>query len=217
MKLRWKIWIVASVAFFIYCALGYVASRDVVRSLRLTPNQTHTVELFSFAETRLGMDLWFKSTSEHPRPELGEWSPNKDNGNAIVFDNPGEPVDIEISANGISRVYSAMPKNGQGAEIATRSLVPKQQTNERWDLSLLHKQSIPLKAGFSTIDLKVLNVGQSLQDENIEVYFHSELSFKTSYGSWVDSLWFYFLWPLILPALILWGVILLVIRKINRA
>ena len=110
-----------------------------------------------------------------------------------------------------------MPKNGQGAEIATRSLVPKQQTNERWDLSLLHKQSIPLKAGFSTIDLKVLNVGQSLEDENIEVYFHSELSFKTSYGSWVDSLWFYFLWPLILPALILWGVILLVIRKINRA
>ena len=212
MKLRWKIWHITCVVYFIYCIFGYIASHDKEISLQLTPNQSTSVTLFSFNDRVLEMELWFNASFNNPRSEeLGEWWPYQKNGNILIFENPGEPVEIAVSLNGEPLLYSAMPNNGQGAEVATKRLYPKQELPNgqwEWSYSALNKKSILLKSGFNTIQLRVLRVGEALLGEVVTLDIYPELQGRFSGSTWVEWLRLYFVWPVMLFILILWAMVM---------
>jgi len=204
----WLAWSVATLLLVLYLSAGFIASRTDKVSIALQPGAAHDARVLRFAEDRVRMDLVFRGDHLR-RPELGEWASSLPaaSPDQLRFLKPGAAIQIAASQGGARVVYEAMPKTGHGADTVFRRLISDISQEPgvwRWPPAT---EGLALKPGTNTVRLEVVSVEAPLVGETVELTIHPALGFKSSMPN-VSWLWWWFLWPILVPLQLLWAVIL---------
>lgn len=210
---KWKIFVLINLAITAYLFAGYISSKSIELEIKLEKNMEYEVKIFRLMHSDLEIDLIFKGNRN--RKELGEWSSpieNKDT-NQLIFKNPGSLVRISAGiSSDKNRLYEAGPADGFGDDTVTRSMSTKYGV---WNFSRPHSSSLALDPGINFIKLRIEDVEEPLIGETVSMIIVPPLGFKITSREW-QFLWFWFLWPVIVPVQMLWLIILLLIKRRSK-
>jgi hypothetical protein len=212
-KRSWLIWLAVSVAWSAYCLAGYVASQSASTQLTLQPGASSKVRVLRLADDDLRMELVFRGDHGARRSELGEWvlSSNEMNSGFLRFATPGAAVRVAAStSDGVPVTYEAMPTSSYRANETRRRLTS--------DLSVEHGvwrwppryKDLVLHRGYNDLKVEVVSVEPALAGESVGLVVYPELGFKVTRANGASALWLWFLWPIIVAAQLVWGIVLMV-------
>ncbi|WDS37229.1 hypothetical protein [Pseudoxanthomonas sp.] len=195
----------------------HVATKAIVVPLLLEVGQSVEIPIFRLRPSVPQLELWFER-GQAPRPELGEWSSNMEaeDGRALFFDAPGSRVLLRVRTSSSVEILEALPVGGQGADILTRGLVRFVDDGDA------HRFSWPdaaapnsLPRGHSRLSVSVLDVGDAIRGERIELCLQSAMGFKVSDPGYA-WLWIFFFWPVLVVLLLLAGLPLVLLSRSTR-
>lgn len=218
---HWTIWTVAMAIFLAFLVAGQVASTRRGTVLTLQPDVETQLSVFSLLGHEIYFDLGFsrgaaKGNDDSLRSlELGGSRRNSIGAEIIL---PGQPVVIEASLDGGAPVrLRATPANRADRFTIGRSLradgirAAAFPPDERDGISALRAHP-----GVNRITFRVLQVGKSLQGEDVELIAHPPMSAgapQPGYGFFLLVFW---LLPVAMVAFIISGMVLM-IRGANQA
>jgi hypothetical protein len=219
MKRSWLVWLSVSLLLSLYFAAGHVASRTDVVTMRLEPGASTDVKLLRLANDQLRMELMFRGKYLQ-RPELGESQTNSDwqSNGVLKFAKPGAGIRVVASLPNQSPVtYEAMPVSGFGDGALFRRLTSDLSVETgvwRWPPRF---NNLALQRGSNVVRIDVAVVDPRLAGETVQLRVQPALGFKNVSPS-LMWLWWWFLWPIIIPAQLIWaGVLGFKSWKIYRA
>lgn len=185
----WKLWFVGFVVLVILVGGSFLANLPYHAPLKLAPGTEVSISVFRFFENIPEITLEFDrptkpSTPDKSawlRPELGEFGHYDDaqNHGYIDFPNPGQPIQLLVKSDKISFVAQALPASSYGLTIG-RDMWPLEQNETqyhvRWprlDQPGMNKSNMTLSAGHSTLHITVLEVGELLKGEIVDISIKS--------------------------------------------
>ena len=212
MKRSWLIWLSVNTLLLLYLTAGYLASRSLLIDLKLERGTSTKIELLRVAEGRLNMELQFKG--DRRRSELGIYETTSDwkRTGLLKFASPGAAIRLSAAFPDSAPVmYEAMPASSFGSGLVGRNLTSDLSVEPgAWRWPPQHNDLV-LHPGFNTIRIDVVSVDPPLSGETVELIVHPMLGFKST-ASNVAWLWYWFLWPFVLPLLIVWALLLAAIN-----
>lgn len=212
MRLSWSIWVLVSVLLGLYFFVGYLSSRAGVIDLKLERGTTAEIEFLRLAEGRLRMTLEFRG--DNRRSELGVWESSSDwmRTGFLTFPNPGAAVRLDAaSPNGAPVMYETMPAAAFGANVVSRNLTSDLSIRPgvwRWPPQ---NKDVLLEFGYNTIRIEVISIDAPLSGETVQLILDPPLGFKAADPK-VAWLWYWFFWPYLVLALIVWACLLGIIQ-----
>jgi hypothetical protein len=214
LRIRWRLW-VAAVILVAAGTIGFHLSvTPIAATLYLQPKETVELSAFRLFPDFLRLAIRFDRVSGQERPELGS-SRSKESDGYREFLNPGVPIKLLIEVEGDRIVFEALPANTYGETIG-RQLVPFVDDGSpdrfQWPST---KRNLP--AGFSKLNVTVLDVGQQLAGEKVTLVLRAPISLKTvapHFGYGLLS-WFLY-WPLYTILLAGYGAVLILQTRRQR-
>ncbi len=173
----------------------HVSSSPTGVEIALIEGQTAQVPVFRLLPDASRMTLKFQRTHGQERPELGYYS-NKSGPGYIEFASPGEPIIIHVRGPYSSAEYEASPATGYSDQHFSRDLDVRDHDGNpnrfAWPPNNASRPTLP--AGWSTVELTVVSVGESMAGEVVRAVVEPPLSFKSSMPGY-GFLWWFFFWP----------------------
>ena len=183
-------------------------------TLQLVPGKTVAVSLFRPLPHALNLTSGFNRKGwKDKRPELGDYQTKGGAGQetgSLEFQNPGVPIKLLVQCEENRAVYEALPAGGYDANSKWRDFVPfvDDANRNRGPWPPNGSQRLLLPAGYSTIQMSVLEVGAGLLGEQATMIVKSPVSFKSTAPGY-GILWWFMFWPLYAVLLAFYAVILL--------
>lgn len=212
----WCIWWCLIAVTISGIILNKMSSETTKINLPLSIGNTQTIKIFCLFPYNLSLKLMFSRSGSEKRPELGSYPPvgNWRETGKLKFKNPGEPVKFILSDSNKEVIYEAMPASGYGENTLSRDLVVFEDDHNPSEFSWprSQKKSYQLKSGFNVFQIAVLEVGEKIRGEQIQLWVDPPLGFKTTHRSY-SFLWYFYFWPVYVLLLFLMFLILLYREK----
>ena len=163
----------------------------------------HTLDLTS----RFNRENW-----KDKRPELGDFQTKggtRQETATLEFTNPGAPIKLLVQCEENKAVYEALPAGSYNANSKWRDFVPfvddGNPNRVPWPPNGSSRLFLP--AGYSTIQVSVLEVGPELVGEQATMIVEPPISFKSTAPGY-GFLWWFMFWPLYAVLLAFYAAIL---------
>lgn len=190
-----------------------ISSTRAVSALTLTKGQSANISVLRFFPDSVRVSLNFKRTSSLKLPELGEWRA-KTHAGYIEFSSPGQPILIQVSGPKSTIEYEALPAGSSRSRDLVVSENDGNPNRFAWPSNKGGRPALP--QGWSTVKLTVIEVGEPLSGEDVQVVIEPPLSFKSAAPGY-GFLWWFFFWPVFaLPLAIYAGYLIWQTWKIRR-
>lgn len=196
----------------------HISSKTETATLSLQPGARASIVVDRVVRDRPRVSLRFAAPTgalASSRPELGEFK-TRQARDALVFANPGASVLVRIEDANTAAIYEALPAGSYGAGFIGRDLVLFDDGDRgrfRWP-PVLPAESIP--AGRSVVHVTVLEVDDAIRGESIAVMLEPPLGFKRGTGGILDVLHWFWLWPVYVAALLVFGLVLVAAQRRSR-
>lgn len=211
------LWIFLSI-FVISGSFSYhISSKKVKEPLKLIPSEMVEVNVFRVFKDVPRLSLEFNLTENLETPELGRFvntGDAKKNG-YLNFLEPGEPVKLKVEIEGEEQIFEALPKANMGIP-QIRYLTPFVEDNnpQQFPWSSNPGLLLELDPGFTTLNVTVLDVGESLRGEHATLTIRPPIGTKIVANNYRMLVYGFILWPLYILFLVVYGLILL--RRFKR-
>ncbi len=168
----------ASLVFAGMCGAWYFSAPSSA-SMSMKLGESVTFRLWRLHAEPAEMSLYFKRDFGKFRDELGRYPDSGGIRNGQLHSPyPGTPIKVQISANGESTVLEALPAQGADMEHWERQLVPfVDDTNPQQVPWPPRVSGFPeLRWGLNTITASVLEVGDAIKGEDVNIYLRAPMS-----------------------------------------
>jgi len=209
--LHWVIWF--SLAFI--HLLGFLSLNGTMAPLRLNKGNLVEISVVRPLPDLLHLQVVFEKPRGVKRPELGGQRHTKVDG-GFRFDNPGEPIKLQVNSNGTISVFEMFPGGNLAFEEkndnARRDFRPFLDDGDPaafpWPPANTLRPLLPM--GFSKLTITVLETGPITTGELITLYIEPPVNPKTVHTHaylWLG--WLMLLWPINLILLFAYGALCL--------
>jgi hypothetical protein len=207
LKIHIVLWCILSIITAIGALAFDLSSSPTYASLVLRPGESTEVHLFRIFPEMIRAELGFyRSGTKHP--ELGEHMNlgGQKRRDILDFPNPGEPVKLLFRLGDHQRVFEAMPAGSFGYHRIGRSLVPFVDDGNPNHFPWPPNPDLFLEfsTGNSKLIVTVLEVGNSITDEQVDVMIRPPITWKHISPNYGFLSWFFF-WPVYVLILVIYG------------
>lgn len=219
--LLWVVWAMLAGLTAAGTVTNKIASEATSAELQLRHGEELTLPIYRLFPATFSFALIFATKPNEPHLELGNWDqPKKTAPSVLVFNNPGEPILIQVTvvATGESQVFEALPAGGtETSTTKARDFVPYIADGDTKRFSWPPAETSYLKLGkdANTLRFKVVEVGQPIENKTAQLFIDPALSFKSSRAGYSWLWWFYF-WPAYALLLAIAAALLVFVRLQGR-